>query len=91
MLKDLGHGIAQDVQLVGGGKSEDRSWIAFSLSVVAPRTPPQAPPPLEFTDAPLPKNYASAAYISTNSSLFRLKFLMPEDCLRLNSFAKFQA
>lgn len=68
-----------------------KSWIAFSLSVVAPRMPPQAPPPLEFTDAPLSKNYASVASISTNPSLFRLKFSMPEDCLRLNSFANFQA
>lgn len=68
-----------------------KSWITFSLSVVTPRTPPQAPPPLEFTDAPLSKYYASVASTSTNSSLFRLKFSMPEDCLRLNSFGNFQA
>lgn len=34
---------------------------------------------------------ASVASISTNSSLIRLKFSTPEDCLRLNSFANFQA
>lgn len=68
-----------------------KSWIAFSLSVVAPRTPPRAPPPLEFTDVPLSKNYASVASISTNLSLNRLTFCTPEDCLRLNSFANFQA
>lgn len=65
-----------------------KSWIVFSLCVVAPRTPSQAPPPLEFTDAPLSNNHASVSSISTNSSLFRLKFSMPEDCLRLNSFCK---
>lgn len=53
-----------------------KSWIAFSLSVVAPRTPPQAPPPLEFTDIPLSKNYASVASISTKLSLNRLTYVL---------------
>lgn len=71
----LGHGIAQDsLEEEGRAKTALRSWFVLSLHVVAPRTPPQAPPPLEFTDAPLAKNYASAASISTSSSLFSSSF-----------------
>lgn len=93
VLTDLGtallkkHSLGEEERL----KTVFKSWIVFSLSVVAPTTPPQAPSLLEFTDAPPSKNYASVTSFSTNSSLFRLKFFMPENCLRLNSFANFQA
>lgn len=72
-------------------RQSSNSWIAFSLSIVAPPPPPQAPPPVESADTYPSQNYASVAPISAKSDLFGLKFTMPENCLKLNSFTNFQA
>lgn len=60
------------------------NYVLFSI--VGP-----APPSVEFADTSPSQNYASVGTISAKSSLFELKFSMPEDCLGLCSFANFQA